>query len=181
MEEQCGFMIFDTALGACGIAWGQHGLLAVQLPEADADTTRGRLLRSLPGALALPPTPAAQRARDGIVALLDGDEDDLSDVQLDGRELPDFHRAVYALARQIGPGRTTTYGALARSLGGAPGAARAVGQALGRNPFPIVVPCHRVVASGGGTGGFSARGGVTTKLRLLEIERVHGDGTARLF
>ncbi|MDW5594321.1 methylated-DNA--[protein]-cysteine S-methyltransferase [Conexibacter stalactiti] len=181
MEEQHGFAIFETALGACGIAWNDHGLVAVQLPEGDADRTRARLVRFAPRALPLPLTPAAQRARDGIVALLDGADDDLADVALDDRELPEFARAVYALAREVRPGRTVTYGELTRRLGADPGAARAVGQALGRNPWPIVVPCHRIVAASGGTGGFSARGGVETKLRLLELERVHGDGTARLF
>lgn len=181
MEEPQGFAIFDSALGACGIAWGPHGLLAVQLPEGDEARTRARLVRSVPRALPLPLTPAAERARNGIVALLDGAEDDLRDVALDERELPPFARAVYALAREVGPGRTVTYGELTRRLGADRGAARAVGQALGRNPWPIVVPCHRIVAAGGGTGGFSARGGISTKLALLEIERVHGDGTGRLF
>lgn len=179
--EDCGFTLFETALGPCGIAWGAHGLLAVQLPERSTDATRARLVRSLPRALPLPLTPAAERARDGIVALLDGADDDLADVQLELETVPEFHRAVYALAREIRPGRTTTYGELAARLGAGPGAARAVGQALGRNPWPIVVPCHRIVAASGGTGGFSAPGGVDTKLRLLEIERVHGNGTPTLF
>lgn len=180
MDDPQGFTVFDTALGACGIAWGPHGLLAVQLPEGSAAATRARLVRVVPRALPLPLTPAAERARDGIVALLDGADDDLADVQLDERELPEFAASVYALARLVRPGETTTYGELTRRLGADPAAARAVGQALGRNPWPIVVPCHRIVASGGGTGGF-ARGGVDTKLRLLEIERVHEDRSARLF
>jgi methylated-DNA-[protein]-cysteine S-methyltransferase len=181
MEGQLGYAIFETAIGWCGIAWGERGLLAVQLPERSESATRTRLVRSVPHALPLPLSPVAQRARDGIVALLDGADDDLATVALDMGELDEFPRAVYALAREIRPGRTLTYGEIARSLGAGPGAARAVGQALGRNPWPIVVPCHRVVAASGGTGGFSARGGVETKLRLLELERVHGNGTPTLF
>jgi methylated-DNA-[protein]-cysteine S-methyltransferase len=183
MEEQLGYATFATAIGWVGIAWGDHGLVGVWLPERDEAATRARIVRAFPRALPLPIAEGsrAARARDGIVALLAGEDDDLADVVLDERELDDFPRAVYALARTIRPGRTTTYGALARSLGAEPGAARAVGQALGRNPWPIVVPCHRVVAAAGRTGGFSAPGGVDTKLRMLELERVHGDGTARLF
>lgn len=112
-------------------------------------------------------------------ALLAGEAVDLSAVRLDMDRVPAFHRDVYRLARDIAPGDTRTYGELARALG-SPGAARAVGQAMGRNPFAPVVPCHRVVASGG-TGGFSAGGGVATKLRLLDIERRGGPGPLPLF
>ena len=111
-----------------------------------------------------------QHAIDGIVALLSGDATDLSAVALDMERVPAFDRRVYEVARTIGPGETLTYGDIAARLGD-PGAAREVGQALGRNPFAVIVPCHRVIAAGGKTGGFSANGGVTTKLRLLEIER----------
>ncbi|MDO8187140.1 methylated-DNA--[protein]-cysteine S-methyltransferase [Conexibacter sp. JD483] len=183
MDEQLGYATFETAIGWVGIAWGEHGLTGVWLPERSEAATRAQIVRAFPRALPLPVLDGSvpARARDGIVALLAGADDDLADVVLDVRELDDFPRAVYALARGIRPGRTTTYGAIARELEAEPGAARAVGQALGRNPWPIVVPCHRVVAASGGTGGFSAPGGVDTKLRMLELERVHGDGTARLF
>ncbi len=165
-----GFALFDTALGTCGIAWGERGVLGVQLPEAHVAGTRARLLRRLPQAEARTPPAAVQRAIEGIVALLAGEPVDLGDVPLDMDGVPEFHRRVYALARQIPPGRTLTYGEIATALG-EPEAARAVGQALGRNPFTIVVPCHRVLAAGGRPGGFSARGGVNTKLRLLAIEK----------
>jgi len=164
-----GFRLFDTAIGRCGIAWGPRGVVAVQLPEATEGRTRARLLRRLPEAREAAPPPEVQGALDGIVALLRGEGIDLAGVTLDMDGVPAFDRSVYEIARTIPPGATLSYGEIAARLG-ARGAARDVGQALGRNPFAIVVPCHRVVAAGGKTGGFSARGGVSTKLRLLAIE-----------
>ena len=168
-----GYALFDTALGRCGIAWSARGVVAVQLPEADEATTRSRLARSARGAPEAAPPPAVRAAIEAIAALLAGAKRDLEDVVLDESGVPDFHRRVYAAARRIPPGRTATYGELEPQLG-LPGAARAVGQALGRNPFTLIVPCHRVLAAGGRSGGFSAHGGVTTKLRLLEIEGALG-------
>jgi methylated-DNA-[protein]-cysteine S-methyltransferase len=164
-----GFALFDTPIGPCGIAWGERGVVGVQLPEASAPATRTRLLRRFPDAREGPPSPDVQRAIDGIVALLGGEVRDLSDVELDMEQVPAFHRRVYEVARTIPPGGTLSYGDIARRLG-APEAARDVGRALGQNPFAIVVPCHRVLAAGGKLGGFSARGGSTTKARLLAIE-----------
>jgi methylated-DNA-[protein]-cysteine S-methyltransferase len=176
-----GFALFETAIGACGIAWGERGITGVQLPEASPQRTRERILRSSADASEGTPPPDVQAAVDGIVALLDGERRDLSDVALDvERVTAVFNRRVYAIARTIPPGRTLTYGEVATRLG-EPGAAQAVGQALGQNPFPIVVPCHRVVAAGGKTGGFSANGGVTTKLRLLAIEGTPGYDQPTLF
>jgi methylated-DNA-[protein]-cysteine S-methyltransferase len=165
-----GFAIFDTAIGRCGIAWGERGIVGVQLPEGTDSRTRGRVLQRVPGAVheAAPPAPV-RVAVDGIVALLGGQAVDLSSVVLDMDRVPAFDRRVYQAARQIPPGSTLTYGEVAARVG-APGEARAVGQALARNPFAIVVPCHRVVAAGGGLGGFSAHGGTTTKRRMLSIE-----------
>jgi methylated-DNA-[protein]-cysteine S-methyltransferase len=171
-----GFRLFDTPVGACGIAWGGRGVVAVQLPEARELETRARLLERVPDAREVPPPPEVQCALDGIVALLRGEASDLSAVALDMERVPPFHRRVYEIARTIPPGATLSYGDIARRLG-APGSARAVGQALGRNPFAIVVPCHRVLAAGGKLGGFSAKGGVATKLRLLSIEGARANGT----
>jgi methylated-DNA-[protein]-cysteine S-methyltransferase len=165
-----GFALFETAIGGCAIAWSGAGIVALQLPEANDERTRARVLRRWPHTQEEPPPPAVQHAIDGIVALLAGDATDLSAVALDMERVPTFDRRVYEVARTIGPGETLTYGDIAARLGD-PGAAREVGQALGRNPFAVIVPCHRVIAAGGKTGGFSANGGVTTKLRLLEIER----------
>ena len=115
------------------------------------------------------PPPDIRHGIDAIVSLLRGDESDLSFIPLDMNGLPEFHQRVYEVARTIPPGRTLTYGDISKRLGD-PGSARAVGQALGRNPIPIIVPCHRVMAAGGKTGGFSAPGGTATKLTLLAIE-----------
>jgi methylated-DNA-[protein]-cysteine S-methyltransferase len=166
-----GLALFDTAIGCCGIAWGPRGITGVQLPEGSAPATRARLLRRFPEAREAPPPPDTQRAIDGIVALLRGERSALDGVALDMEGVPEFNRRVYEVARTIPWGATLSYGEIAKRLGD-PAAARDVGQALGRNPFAIVVPCHRVLAAGGKWGGFSARGGVATKRRLLSIEAV---------
>src|SRR5271167_3864455 len=164
-----GFALFDTAIGRCGIAWGGQGVAGVQLPEAGEPETRARVLQRFSAAGEAAPPPEIQQAIERIVALLCGASSDLSAVALDMDQVPPFHRRVYEVARTIPPGMTLSYGEIAARVG-APGAARAVGQALGRNPFPIVVPCHRVLAAGGKIGGFSAEGGIATKRRLLAIE-----------
>ena len=171
------FHLFDTALGHCGIAWGPGGIVAVRLPEADERGLRARIRRIVPDAVESPPPADVQPAIDAIVALLDGESCDLATVVLDMERVPEFNRRVYAVARAVPPGETITYGEIAERIGER-GAAQAVGQALGRNPFPIVVPCHRVLAADGGLGGFSAHGGVATKRRMLAIE---GAGAPTLF
>ncbi len=169
-----GFTLFDTPIGRCGIAWGPRGIVALQLPEAMPEATRARLRRHCPEAVETGPPVAVRDAIAAIVALLDGEPCDLGSIDLDLSSVPEFHRSVYAIARAIPPGRTLTYGEVAVRLG-EPGAARAVGQALGRNPFAIIVPCHRVVAAGGKLGGFSAGGGAETKRRILAIEGIGQD------
>lgn len=166
-----GYTLFDTAIGPCGAAWGRQGLTALQLPESSAADTRARLARRFPGAPEVSPPPRIRQALDAIAALLQGKAADLTDIPLEMDGVPEFHRRVYEATRAIPPGSTLSYGEVAAQIG-APGAARAVGQALGRNPFAIVVPCHRVLAAGGKAGGFSANGGLTTKTRLLAIEGV---------
>jgi methylated-DNA-[protein]-cysteine S-methyltransferase len=170
------YALFATPIGTCGIAWGDRGVVAVQLPETTERETRLRLLQGRSRAHEESPPPDVQRAIDAIVALLQGESADLSSIVLDMRGVPDFHRRVFEVARAIPVGETSTYGIIATRLGEA-GAARAVGQALGRNPFPIIVPCHRVLAAGGKLGGFSGSGGNATKLRMLAIEgaQVHGE------
>jgi methylated-DNA-[protein]-cysteine S-methyltransferase len=164
------FTLFDTAIGNCAIAWGEAGIRGVQLPESDAAQTRERMRTRFPDAQEAAAPPAeVQAAIAGVVAMLRGQAHDFSTLVLDMRGVPEFHQRVYAVARTIAAGQTLTYGEVAARLG-EPGAARAVGQALGRNPFAPVVPCHRVLAAGDQPGGFSASGGVRTKLRLLLIE-----------
>jgi len=164
-----GLALFDTAVGRCGIAWNAHGVIGVQLPERHDGATRTRLGRRFPDAHeAALPSHIAQVIAD-IVALLCGEKRDFSAVALDMDGVPEFHQKVYAVARTIPAGATLTYGDIATRLGDRT-VAREVGEAMGQNPFPIIVPCHRVLAAGGKVGGFSAAGGVTTKLRLLDIE-----------
>jgi len=164
------YCLFPTAIGACAIAWGERGIVAVQLPAGHESQTRARLLRMLAGgARPARAPPHLRRVIDDIVALLEGQRRDLREAVLDMSALSAFQRRVYEITRAIAPGHTLSYGEVAARCGDG-AAARAVGQALGRNPFPIIVPCHRVLAAGGRSGGFSAPGGVTTKLRLLELE-----------
>lgn len=165
-----GSSFFMTSIGYCGIVWRGINIVGVQLPEIEGLAhTRARLAKLFPKVEEKPPPPFVRGVMKRIVALLNGEPDDLLDVTLDMSGLPLFNRKVYEVTRAILPGQTLTYGDIAKMLG-EPGAARAVGQALGRNPFAPVVPCHRVLAAGAGLGGFSAGGGATTKLRMLQIE-----------
>jgi len=176
--SQQSFTIFDTALGPCGIAWGEHGLVGMQLPEEDAAATRSRIARRFPGGEEAEPPPDVRAVIDAVVALIRGEATpDFADAALDMRRVEPFDRDVYAIARAVRPGATISYGEIAERLG-EPGAARAVGVAMAKNPFPIVVPCHRVLAAGGRIGGFSANGGIATKRKLLAIESVHAKGDA---
>jgi methylated-DNA-[protein]-cysteine S-methyltransferase len=174
------FCLFDTAIGPCALVWRDGRIVGAQLPEADVEVARRRLLRRFPGAEEAPAAAFVMQAIEDIRALLAGETRDLSHlpITLDGAS--PFERQVYEVALSIPPGETMTYGDVARRLG-EPGAARAVGVALGRNPVPIIVPCHRVLAAGGRTGGFSAEGGIETKLRLLTIERARTDAAPGLF
>ncbi len=174
------FALFDTAIGACGIAWSDRGISHAWLPDETASALRRRIGRRLPGAREAAPPEPVRGVIDGIVALLAGGSADLSAAVLDLEGVPDFHRRVYALARAIPGGATLSYGEIARRLGD-PSQARAVGAALGANPIPILIPCHRVLAADGRMGGFSAPGGVRTKLRLLEIEGARAAAIPTLF
>jgi methylated-DNA-[protein]-cysteine S-methyltransferase len=180
MAAADGFCVFDTAIGTCGLAWGPRGIVGVQLPQANKEATRARMRQRFPGVTETPPPALMQSVAMRITALLAGHPDPLLDVSLDMDGVTAFHQRVYAIARAIPPGRTLTYGEVAEQLG-EPGAARAVGQALGHNPFAPVVPCHRVLAARNGGGGFSAEGGVATKLRMLQIEKAQMGAEPGLF
>ncbi len=169
------YTLFETAIGTCGIAWTAHGVCGMQLPEKDAAATRARVQRRHPTAIEASPPPAIRRAIDDVVALLAGERRDLTGIAIDDAAFPEFNRRVYAIARTIPPGATMTYGEIAERLGDKT-LARAVGQAMGENPTPLIMPCHRVLAAGGKTGGFSAPGGVVTKLQLLTIEGAQPGG-----
>jgi methylated-DNA-[protein]-cysteine S-methyltransferase len=168
-----GFELFDTAIGRCGIAWTTGGIVGLVLPEHSDRSLRARMQLRHPDAKERTAPPDVQCVVADIQRLLAGDNRDLSAAVLDMNTLPEFDRRVYVETRSVSPGRTVTYGDIAKRLGDV-GLARAVGQALGRNPIPIIVPCHRVLAAQGRLGGFSAPGGATTKRRLLEIEGASG-------
>jgi methylated-DNA-[protein]-cysteine S-methyltransferase len=174
------YALFETAIGCAGIAWGDQGVVGVHLPERDPAIARASFLRRFPDAAeAAIPTELAATI-DDIRALLRGEKADLSAAPLDLARVPEFNAKVYALARAIPCGETRTYGDIAAQLGDRL-LARDVGAALGRNPWPIIVPCHRVTAAAGKLGGFSARGGARTKLRLLDIEGAQAAAQADLF
>ena len=174
------FALFDTPIGACGIEWGPRGINGVQLPMGSDEKTRARIRQRRGDISETTPTEEVREAIDRIVKLLAGERDDLRDIALDLDGVPEFNRGVYDIARTIPPGQTMTYGDIAKQLGGVE-LSRDVGQALGRNPCPIVVPCHRVLAAGQKPGGFSANGGVSTKLKILAIEGAAVNHTPSLF
>jgi methylated-DNA-[protein]-cysteine S-methyltransferase len=174
MPEQ-NLAIFDTAIGPCAIVWRARGLLGVQIPEATEEATRARMMKRFPDAREIVPPQNIQIIIDGMRALLNGERRDLKDVPIDDDGVPEFNRRVYAIVRKVPPGQTITYGQIAERLGDK-SLSRAVGQAMGENRCPIVMPCHRVLAASGKTGGFSAPGGVTTKLKLLTIEGAQPSG-----
>jgi methylated-DNA-[protein]-cysteine S-methyltransferase len=169
------FALFETAVGCCAVVWSARGIAGVQLPKVDERAARARALRRFAGTREATPPPHVQRAIDDIVALLRGEPRDLTGLTIDDIEVSAFNRRVYAIARMIPPGATMTYGEIAERLGDK-ALARAVGQAMGENPTPIIMPCHRVLAAGGKAGGFSASGGAVTKLRLLTIEGAQPNG-----
>lgn len=169
MTSDFGFALFETAIGCCGIVWSARGIAGVQLPEKSEQSTRARAQRRYPAAHETVPPPRVQRVIERIGGLLRGERIELTDVALDDDGMPEFNRRVYEVARGIRPGATLSYGEIAQRLGDRT-LAREVAQALSQNPCPIIVPCHRVLAAGGKMGGFSAPGGVRTKLRLLSIE-----------
>ena len=146
------FALFDTPIGICGIEWGPRGINGLQLPMGSDEKTRARIRQRRGDISETAPTEDVQRAIERILKLLAGEPDDLRDIALDLEGVPDFNRGVYDIARSIPPGQTMTYGDIAKRLGGVE-LSRDVGQALGRNPCPIVVPCHRVLAAGQKPGG----------------------------
>lgn len=180
MTQGLGYTLFDTAIGRCGIAWGGQGVVGVQLPLPKEAQTRTRLLHRCEGAEEMAPPPHIRDAILRMIALMNGQPRDLTDVVLDTAGVPDFNLRVYEIARGIVVGKTLSYGDIAKRLGGVE-LSRDVGQALGQNPYPIIVPCHRVLAAGGKPGGFSANGGTVTKLKMLAIEGAYVNHTPSLF
>lgn len=175
-----GYTIFDTGIGRCGIAWGPSGVIGVQLPEAREIDTRRRLFQLYPDARELRPPLNAEIAIEGIATLLRGGNSDLSDVALDMTGVPAFNQRVYSLTRLIPRGETRTYAEIASALR-ASGAVYSVAQAIARNPFMMIVPCHRVLEAGNYTDKISPNGGAISKRRLLSIEGAHPTASKTLF
>ncbi|EJN06349.1 methylated-DNA--[protein]-cysteine S-methyltransferase [Phyllobacterium sp. YR531] len=166
------YTIFETAGGFCGIAWNSIGISRFQLPTKTTEATERVLRRRLPDALPGTPTPDVAKTIAAVKRYFDGEEMDFSDVAIDIGIQEPFFTKIYAAARQLGWGHTTTYGTIAKELGAGPEAARDVGQAMAKNPVPLIIPCHRVLAAGGKIGGFSAPGGSVAKAHMLELEGV---------
>ena len=172
MDKTQHYLVFETANGFCGIAWNHVGITRFRLPDKTAEAATRNLLRHVPDAE--PGTPP-QSVADVIAAAkryFAGEKIDFSDVAVDLGEQDELFTRIYAAARRLGYGETTTYGTLAKQLGGDWEMARDVGQAMAKNPVPLIIPCHRVLAAGGKMGGFSAPGGADSKVRMLELEGV---------
>ena len=178
--SNCAFTSFDTAIGRCALMWRGGLVVGAALPEASDAQLRASLERRFPGAAEADPPHFVRAALEAVVRLLSGSAADFSTFELDMGDLPEFDRSVLEETRRIPCGETRTYGEIASALA-SPGAARAVGRALGRNPIPIIIPCHRVLAASGRSGGFSAPGGTSTKLRILEIEGARRGREPELF
>lgn len=174
------YHVFETTIGWAGVAWAEKGLIGAYLPENDPEIVRTALAQKFPGAAEATPPPAIAKVVAQVVALMHGEKVDMSDAPLDWGRVPEFNAKVYEITRNIPPGETLTYGQIAIQLGDRL-LAQQVGGALGRNPWPIIVPCHRVTAANGKLGGFTARGGTQTKLKLLAIEGAQAAAQTDLF
>lgn len=171
-QDRLRFAVIPTAIGECALVWDEQArIVGSTLPHGGADQVRRAVRGWYPDAVEASPAPV-EAAATALTRLLSEGVGTLAEIPLDMSAVPDFDRRVYEIVRAIPPGETRTYGEVAAELG-APGAAQAVGQAMGRNPFPPIVPCHRVLAAGRRVGGFSARGGPRTKVRMLETEGVY--------
>jgi methylated-DNA-[protein]-cysteine S-methyltransferase len=174
------FAVFETALGWCALAWSEAGIVRGWLPVANEAAIRASVARRCPGAVEADPPAFAAEAIEGVKALMANGTADLSHITLDLTDIPPLHVRIYEIARAIPPGEVLTYGEVAERAGDK-NLAREVGRALGLNPFPPIVPCHRILAASGKTGGFSAPGGVDTKMRLLNVEKARTSAAPSLF
>lgn len=175
------YFIFETSAGFCGIAWNDDGITRFQLPTRDADATRRLLLKRAPGAAPAEPIPDIADVIEMVRRYFEGAEADFSNLALDLSDQDELFRCIYDATRRIRWGHTTTYGTLAKEIGSDPRIARDVGQAMAKNPIPLIIPCHRVLAAGGKVGGFSAPGGAASKVRMLQLEgvKLEEDGAAQ--
>jgi methylated-DNA-[protein]-cysteine S-methyltransferase len=169
------YCVFETAAGFCAIAWSDAGIARFHLPTSTAEATERSLLRRLANAQSAAPPAEVNAVIEAAKRYFAGEQVDFSSVSLDLGVQDELFRKIYAATRRLGYGQTTTYGSLAKELGAGPEAARDVGQAMAKNPVPLIIPCHRVLAAGNKLGGFSAPGGSATKQRMLEMEGVRLD------
>jgi methylated-DNA-[protein]-cysteine S-methyltransferase len=167
------YRVFETAFGFCAVAWSDSGVTRFLLPTKSAEAADRLMLRRAKGAEPGPPPADIAAVVAAARRYFRGEETEFSGVRLDLDGQDAFFSRIYDAARRVGWGRSTTYGALAKEVGAGQDAARDVGQAMARNPVPLIIPCHRVLAAGGGIGGFSAPGGAQTKIRMLELEGGH--------
>ena len=172
MSTTTQYAVFDTPAGFCAIAWRGAGIAHFQLPDSTPEKAERNMRRRSPDAMPASPPPEIAAVIADARRYFAGETVDFSAVPLDLDGQEEFFRKIYAALRQVGWGETTTYGTLAKELGAGPEAARAVGQAMAKNPIPLIIPCHRVLAAGGKVGGFSAPGGAESKLKMLELEGV---------
>jgi methylated-DNA-[protein]-cysteine S-methyltransferase len=166
------YTTFKTRQGFVALAWNQGAVSGLRLPASTEESAEKAILRRLPLARRAVPSPEIAHLIGDVVRYFEGERIDFCAVPVDLGSQDPFFSSVYAEVRKLGWGETTTYGTVAKTLGAGPQAARDVGQAMARNPVPLIVPCHRVLAAGGKVGGFSAPGGSSSKVRMLEIEGV---------
>ena len=166
------YHVFELAMGFCAIAWSEAGVARFQLPTKTDEAASRLMRRRAFGAEAGAPSEEVAAVVEAAKRYFAGEDMDFSQVRLDLAGQSAFFAQIYGALRRVGWGRTTTYGALAKEVGAGREAARDVGEAMARNPAPLIVPCHRVLAAGGKIGGFSAPGGSKTKARMLELEGV---------
>ena len=178
--SECAYTIFETPIGRCALVWRGGLIVGAALPASSDERLKESIARRFSGAREAEPPEYVEAAMAAVVRLLSGEKETFAALELDLGGLAEFERRVLEFTRQIPPGETRTYGEIAAALGN-PGAARAVGRALGANPIPIIIPCHRVLAASGKSGGFSAPGGASTKLRILEIEGARRGQEPELF
>lgn len=172
MPGHSSYQLFETVVGIAAIGWTSTGISSFRLPAPSVGETERAILRRLPDAMRAEPPAEMRAVINDTVRYFDGERIEFFDIPIDPGQQPPFFAQVYALVRKLGWGETTTYGAVARALDAGPEHARAVGQAMATNPIPLIIPCHRVLAAGGKIGGFSAPGGSTSKVRMLELEGV---------
>jgi len=171
--QNVAYSLFETQLGWCGLAWNEPEslLILLQLPEATPALTEAKIVQNCRARKVSTPLSAISWVISRISRHLMGDLQDFLDIPIDIERMGLFAQYVYAAARTVQAGLTMTYGELAKAIN-RPKACRAVGQALGRNPLPLIIPCHRILAAGNRPGGFSAYGGPAIKAQLLAIEGV---------